>query len=128
MIDASIESSLNNYYFSIGTWEQVGKGNTTALTQGTKSVQSSLVQMSFPDRKRNVYSYLVVVLIISALYASDYKVSATRILKAVEEQSQTINKVQYNKSQFFHRVYDHNRGLQHNKRRVPSCPDPLHNK
>ncbi|WOG88944.1 hypothetical protein DCAR_0208179 [Daucus carota subsp. sativus] len=78
-----------------------------------------------------MYSYLVVLLIISALYISDYKVSATQILKAVEEQmeqSQTVNKVYYSESRLFNRVYDHNRGLQHNKRRVPSGPDPLHNK
>uniref|UniRef100_A0A5B7BC09 Putative CLAVATA3/ESR (CLE)-related protein 27 n=1 Tax=Davidia involucrata TaxID=16924 RepID=A0A5B7BC09_DAVIN len=99
--------------------------------------------MSFAGGRRIMYSSLVVVLlIISVLHIwvfSDCRVGAIRIYPpssvAEEEESQTM-KATKSEGDLFHkyfngRVSDLNstqNGFQDNKRRVPSCPDPLHNK
>ncbi|KAM7484565.1 hypothetical protein LguiA_000574 [Lonicera macranthoides] len=95
--------------------------------------------MSFSGERRSVvYSSLMVLLIISLLHIWAFclcSVSATRILQANTEQSQTMkankNQAEQFRNFFNGRVFNVNetdKGFQENKRRVPSCPDPLHNK
>lgn len=104
-----------------------------------RSIYVGWPAMSFSGERRSVVSSsLMVMLIISLLHIwafSVCRVSATRILQANTEQSQTM-KANKNQADQFHnffngRVSDLNKtdkGFQENKRRVPSCPDPLHNK
>ncbi|CAK9149333.1 unnamed protein product [Ilex paraguariensis] len=98
--------------------------------------------MSFPGGRRILYSSLVVLLIISVLHIwvfSDIQVGAIRILseeRGAEENKSPTLKANKNQSDisgkyFSGRVLDLNstqKGFQENKRAVPSCPDPLHNK
>ncbi|KAI3467091.1 hypothetical protein Pfo_023754 [Paulownia fortunei] len=103
--------------------------------------------MSFSGGKRPFYSSsLVVLLIISLLHiwvSSQSKVVAIRIfpqrLVAVEEEGQTMepappagkNQTEIFKEYFNSRLSDLNGTTNDTfvdyKRRIPSCPDPLHN-
>nr|QLJ82594.1 clavata3/endosperm 27 [Panax ginseng] len=90
--------------------------------------------MSFSGGKRTssiMYSSLVVLLIIPMLHIWAFKVRAIRILaeEAQTGKDQTQTDDQYIFRKFFNVTLSHlNNTLQENKRRVPSCPDPLHNK
>ncbi|KAK6132057.1 hypothetical protein DH2020_011933 [Rehmannia glutinosa] len=97
--------------------------------------------MSFSVGKRPFYpSSLVVLLIISLLVSSQSKAVAIRIfprsLVAAEEEAGK-NQTEIFKEYFNSRLSDLNSTISNNgtnntflddyKRRIPSCPDPLHN-
>lgn len=83
-----------------------------------------------------MYSSLVVLLIIWV--SRECKVSALRIFPAVEEDTESILEANKNQTDIFHKYFNDtvvsdlnnasNGTFLDYKRRIPSSPDPLHNK
>ncbi|KAK9276765.1 hypothetical protein L1049_006301 [Liquidambar formosana] len=99
--------------------------------------------MSYSGGRRIVYPSLVVLLMISVLQiwvCCDCQAGAIRIFpgNSVAKGREVVQDMKDKKSkeELFHkyfngRAFDFNtsgNGFEESKRRVPSCPDPLHNK
>ncbi|CAI9761978.1 unnamed protein product [Fraxinus pennsylvanica] len=101
--------------------------------------------MSFSGGRRAVvYSSLIVLLIISVLHIwvfNENKAEAIRILQEkpmeeVERETRTVESAK-NQTEIFRKYFNarlsdlnttENGTFTDSKRRIPSCPDPLHNK
>lgn len=93
--------------------------------------------MSFAGDKRVFYCYMVLLLVVPVIQiwvCHDCKVGAARSFPGTE--SDVVLKGKKSKEELFNRFFggrDLNfsstavKGFEESKRKVPSCPDPLHN-